>query len=298
MDILIASLVGSLLFVVVVTVVVAAIIEGGRVNAQENQQEQKPATQQSCPIWTQVTADEAKKHSLYGIRGWLTFFAFGLLIGFAEILVLVNAAAIQAGISLGTLLSVDMPAAIFFKWTLWINGLFVVAIYGLLFSKHPSFRPVSIYFLLGRWPAEALLVFVYPFPRSGNALASDFIPWAVSCAIWVTYLQRSKRVRVTFEHSVKVGQDNVAGSSQLGSASSLLSPPAPNPIPPVLIPDESSQKTTEAHEELLYAQIAQELDTNTVDKGLWTKMYVQAGGDDQQTRVLYIQARFARLVAR
>ena len=71
----------------------------------------------------------------------------------------------------------------------------------------------------------------------------------------------------------------------------------PNPIPPVLIPDESSQKTTEAHEELLYAQIAQELDTNTVDKGLWTKMYVQVGGDDQQTRVLYIQARLARLVA-
>ena len=79
--------------------------------------------------------------------------------------------------------------------------------------------------------------------------------------------------------------------------SMLLSPPAPNPIPPVLILDESSQKTTEAHEELLYAQIAQELDTNTVDKGLWTKMYVQAGGDDQQTRVLYIKARLARLVA-
>lgn len=271
---------------VLLFVVVAAIIEGRRVNAQENQQEQKPATQQSCPIWTQVTADEAKKHSLYGIRGWLTFFAFSLLIGFAQILVPVNEVVIKTGISLGTL------------WTLWINGLFVVAIYGLLFSKHPSFRPVSIYFLLGRWPAEALLAFVYPFPHSGNALASDFIPWAVSCAIWVTYLQRSKRVRVTFEHSVKVGQDNVAGSSQLGSASSLLSPPAPNPIPPVLIPDESSQKTTEAHEELLYAQIAQELDTNTVDKGLWTKMYVQAGGDDQQTRVLYIQARFARLVAR
>ena len=40
-----------------------------------------------------------------------------------------------------------------------------------------------------------------------------------------------------------------------------------------------------------------ELDTNTVDQGLWTKTYAQAGGDDQQTRVLYIRARLARLVA-
>ena len=52
-----------------------------------------------------------------------------------------------------------------------------------------------------------------------------------------------------------------------------------------------------ALEDLLYAQIAQELDTNTVDKGLWTKIYAQAGGDDRQTRVCYIQARFTRLLA-
>lgn len=34
-----------------------------------------------------------------------------------------------------------------------------------------------------------------------------------------------------------------------------------------------------------------------VDKGLWTKAYAQAGGDEKQTRVLYIKARFARLLA-
>lgn len=82
-------------------------------------------------------------------------------------------------------------------------------------------------------------------------------------------------------------------------ASKGMSPtqPTANPIAPVSIPVEPSQNTIEAHEERLYEQIAQELDTNTVDKGLWTKAYAQAGGDDQQTRVLYIKARFARLLA-
>jgi hypothetical protein len=46
--------------------------------------------------------------------------------------------------------------------------------------------------------------------------------------------------------------------------------PTVNPIAPVSTPAEPSQKTIEAHEKCLYEQIAQELETNTVDKGLWT----------------------------
>lgn len=75
------------------------------------------------------------------------------------------------------------------------------------------------------------------------------------------------------------------------------SQPTANPIAPVSIPAEPITTAIETHEDRLYAQIAQELDTNTVDKGLWTKAYAQAGGDDQQTRVLYIKARLARLLA-
>ena len=281
----------------------------------------------SC-AWTRVTAEEAKKHPLYGVRGWLAFFAFSTLIGFAQTVTPVNVEAIKAGVSLGTLLSLDMPEAIFLKWVLWIHGLIVVAIYGLLFSKHPSFRPVSTCLLLGFWPAVALAGFLNPLSTLGEVLVLSFIPWALYCATWVTYLQKSKRVRVTFEHSVKAGQDNVAGTSHLLSSpkpaitreseqerqfnnasterrgqvppsiaskdmSSLQ--PTVNPTAPISISAKPNQKTAEAHEDRLYAQIAQELDTNTVDKGLWTKAYAQAGGDDTQTRVLYIKVRFARL---
>lgn len=44
-------------------------------------------------------------------------------------------------------------------------------------------------------------------------------------------------------------------------------------------------------------QIAEELEANSLDEGLWAKVYAQAGGDDRQTRALYIKARFDRLFA-
>ena len=79
----------------------------------------------------------------------------------------------------------------------------------------------------------------------------------------------------------------------------IMSSPQPpaNPIASVSIPDGPRQSTAELYEDRLYEQIAQEMETNSVDKGLWTKAYAQAGGDDKQTRVLYIKTRFARLLA-
>lgn len=71
--------------------------------------------------------------------------------------------------------------------------------------------------------------------------------------------------------------------------------PPVNAAPSVAV--ESSQQSMEEIEDRLYEQIAQEIETNTVDKGIWTKAFAQTGGDDKQTRVLYIKARFDRLMA-
>jgi len=50
-------------------------------------------------------------------------------------------------------------------------------------------------------------------------------------------------------------------------------------------------------EEKAYDQVGQELETHTVDRATWTKAFAQAGGDDQQTRVVYIQLRVDKLVS-
>jgi|CXWL01.1.fsa_nt_gi hypothetical protein len=287
----------------------------------------------SC-TWTRVTAEEAKKHPLYGVRGWLAFFAFSTL-GLLKGLTIVNAEALKAGISLGKLLAADGPEITFVKQCLAIEVLGWLIICWFLFSKHKSFRLVSTCVLLSIWPATAFFATlgVASVPALdpsgiGGALVFDFISWASYCAIWIGYLQRSKRVRVTFEHSVKAGRDNAVSTSlppfchkpaitrdstqerqfndaSTGTREQVLPSraskdmsslqPSVKPTVPISISAKPSQSAAEVHEDRLYAQIAQELDTYTVDKALWTKAYAQAGGDEKQTRVLYIKARFVRL---
>jgi hypothetical protein len=49
-------------------------------------------------------------------------------------------------------------------------------------------------------------------------------------------------------------------------------------------------------EERVYAEIAQELETGIADKGLWTRLFAESGGDDKQTKVLYIKQRSECLI--
>lgn len=298
--------------------------------------------------WKRVTVDEAKKHSLYGVGGWLAWFIFSNLFGLLQEVGRINVEASKIGVSLGRFLGLDTPLARFLEVTLAIDALSVTIILWFLFSKHQSFRHVSSYILLGLWPAEALVGLLVTSPDLAYVLAVNFVPYVFYCAAWVPYLQKSKRVRVTFEHCVKVDQDNVSSlrndvlsdasttdatagntdqrlddhkpavtrepvrdqqfedyssgtrvqATSSGISNEVSCPrPAANPRSPVSIPAESGQPVSTVLEDRLYEQIAQELEANAVDKGIWTNAYAQAGGDDKQTRVLYIKLRFTRLLA-
>jgi hypothetical protein len=50
-------------------------------------------------------------------------------------------------------------------------------------------------------------------------------------------------------------------------------------------------------EDWAYEKVGEELESNNPDKAAWTKAFAQSGGDDKQTRVLYIQLRVEKLVA-
>lgn len=50
-------------------------------------------------------------------------------------------------------------------------------------------------------------------------------------------------------------------------------------------------------EDWAYEQVGEELDSNKPDKGIWTKAFAQAGGNDIQTKVLYIKMRVEKLIA-
>lgn len=49
-------------------------------------------------------------------------------------------------------------------------------------------------------------------------------------------------------------------------------------------------------EDGIYAEIAQELESGLINKGLWTRLFAECDGDEKQTRVLYIRQRAERLI--
>ncbi len=67
-------------------------------------------------------------------------------------------------------------------------------------------------------------------------------------------------------------------------------PEIPSTIPPpVVIEDEVVDR--------IYAKIAKELETGSMTKGLWTRLYAECDGDEKRTRVLYIKQRAEKLIA-
>lgn len=50
-------------------------------------------------------------------------------------------------------------------------------------------------------------------------------------------------------------------------------------------------------EDAIYTIVAEELESGKTDKGLWTRLYAEAGGDEKQVKVLYITRRVEKLIA-
>ena len=168
--------------------------------------------------WRVIPLEQAKQHHLYGVRGWLIVFSIGILFGLLREVGSIGGEAYKVGISITELLSVDHPATTFIKVYLTLYTLMVAAIYWLLFSKHPRFRIISTSLLLAVWPAIAIIGVIILGLGEGFALSfQSFFGWAASCAVWVTYLQRSKRVRVTFEHCILTQEESTSTSPGLSS---------------------------------------------------------------------------------
>ncbi len=59
----------------------------------------------------------------------------------------------------------------------------------------------------------------------------------------------------------------------------------------------AGQLEVSVDEENIYVAIATELETGSVDKGLWTRLFAECSGDEQQTKALYIKQRAERLIS-
>lgn len=57
------------------------------------------------------------------------------------------------------------------------------------------------------------------------------------------------------------------------------------------------QQQTALDDERIYAIIGKELETGATDKGLWIRLFAECGGDEKQTKVLYIKQRAEQLIS-
>lgn len=251
--------------------------------------------------WQQVPIDRARRHPLYGVGGWLVVFAVGLALAVLQMLGGIRGTADRAGMTVGDFFSIDDPAIAYMKLALALHTCIVAAIYWLLFSKHSNFRPVTTGLLLIGWPAVLLLALAQPFPGVVYALAQSLFSWALGCAVWVTYLQRSQRVRVTFEHSVVATVANAQNSLPLVS---------PEPaVASIVAPDwsslASSQRPLDPRDEAPFVSVGTadefwatalaELESNNRRPGLWARSFAEARGDDARARASYLSYRAREL---
>ena len=93
------------------------------------------------------------------------------------------------------------------------------------------------------------------------------ITTGVIAIIWTSYLNSSIRVKNTYGLK-PIANENTSFSIDL------------------------SEKNTENEEDKIYAEIADELDGQNLNKAVWTKAYATCDGDEKKTRTLYINLRF------
>ncbi|HRF12441.1 MAG TPA: DUF4328 domain-containing protein [Candidatus Accumulibacter phosphatis] len=89
-----------------------------------------------------------------------------------------------------------------------------------------------------------------------------------------------------------------AAPAHFPAANEAAAPMAPNFTKPITSNNlAQSPLQTVVDEERIYTAIASELEGGVADKGLWTRLFAECGGDEKQTKVLYIKQRAQRLMA-
>ena len=238
--------------------------------------------------WQKVSIEQARQHPLYGIGGWLVLFTIGILLSLLKELGAVNGEAHKAGMTMTELFAIDNPAVAYLKLAFGLQTLAIIVIYWFLFSKHPSFRKVATALLLAGWPTAALLGLIYPFPGLGFSLASGFFSWVLSCAVWVTYLQRSKRVRITFEHCVTIKQPG--GAVTVKSAA-----PAVDVLTEPAVAKGAISHSRAAPAEEFWSTALAEFEGASRRSGLWARAFAEAQGNEAAGKAAYLQFRAAEL---
>jgi hypothetical protein len=146
--------------------------------------------------------------------------------------------------------------------------------------KRAGLIAAKVYFvasliLLG---AGSLWLATLPHGDMGRAI-SGFVAAAAFYGPWLMYLNSSKRVRATFGppkgHRPPMGS-KMQAAPQTSPVLSEGKVAARGPVQP----------SASTSDDDIYEIVANEIDAGNISKGLWTRLYVEAEGNENRTKVL------------
>ena len=209
--------------------------------------------------WQKIPLKEAKQHKLYGIRGWLAALAIPIilqgLISFLIIYSVLSKKTEVAGMPLSELLSIDEPHITFVKLVVGYQILTTIIILFAFLTKTSGFRALFTWTNIAYFPYVFVAGYNNEFDGVMDILLQEFFPWILTCAIFVTYVQLSKRVRVTYERSIR------------------------------------SDEVREVLDESIWALAITEFDGDSRHPGLWAKSLAHANGDESVAKASYLKQR-------
>lgn len=156
--------------------------------------------------WVQLTKEQAKKHKLYGVGGWLIvfyiFFALNLLpgIGHANNAVYQYYRGTPSEVGYNPFAFVTSSEQVFGLQILgWIQFALYLSVFILAVSKNHNFRRVSTVLFVA-------FVIIKPVTLAVTMNFADFLMfpfYLLFIGVTLLYINLSKRVRVTFDWTVK-----------------------------------------------------------------------------------------------
>jgi hypothetical protein len=273
-------------------------------------------------VWTKVPIGEARKHRKYGIKNGLIILIIYLVLSPLAIWGSLNNQLWEARVTHSEFFSrSDSAAMVVFQ--LLISLVMAGIVLWAMFTKQPKFRRIGTTVFASYFPVFFLLVLIFPNVAMGQAIAQGLIKWLIFGGLWVLYLQRSQRVRVTFEHTIKTPRPNPVGPTdeptqappQAASQIAIKMPTAlateassqalePKNIPssptaihstPVRTVSEEPQSTVADEDEFLWSQALTELDGSDRKNGLWAQCYAAHNGHEPAARADYLKKRVGQL---
>lgn len=253
--------------------------------------------------WRVISVEEAEKHSLYGRGGWLLL----LVAGMTVLGPILGAGRIYADIALSenqypALTSMTQWRT--FRFVIWSSFIAAATLsfyggFGLLRGNDWSVvkRALAILWLSG--PIATLILGVLiPLAIFDSAQSVDSgVIWAlvgsvISATIWSAYLFNSRRVRVTFEHSIldELSIDEHKFGEETTPSRSLHIQNRPEREIQLPI-DHQPAKTNSCVAEEFWARAIGEYENGNRRPGLWARVFSDAQGNEAVAKANYLKFR-------